>query len=351
MLKSGLALLAAAIVLCGCNSSSSNGSGSASGSGGSGEKTKLVFIPKNTGNPYFDPIIANFKTAAQPLNINFDVQGPATADPTSQLPIIKDQVQQGVDVIAISSNSPDALDEALDQARSKGITVVTVDSDLTGNETHRDVGILSTDLSKVGPGQIELLGSMINYQGEFAILSATSDAPNQNAWIATMKTALKDPKYSKMKLVDIVYGNDEPQKSSTEMEALLTKYPDLRGVIAPTTVGIASAAQILENSGRYPGGPQAKSGGVVLTGLGTPNQMKKAVQKGVVAKFQLWDSSAMGSIAATVGSMIHNKKLDPKPGATVDVTGVGKLTIEDKNVIYASPIITFDKSNIDKYNF
>ena len=76
-----------------------------------------------------------------------------------------------------------------------------------------------TDTSKIGPAQIELLGKEMNYEGDFAILSATTDSPNQNAWIADMKTALKDPKYAKMKLVDTVYGNDEAQKTETRATA------------------------------------------------------------------------------------------------------------------------------------
>lgn len=311
-------------------------------------KTKLVFIPKSTGNPYFKQVEKGFEGNN---SLEFSSQAPATADATSQLTVIKDQVQRGVGVIVLSANSPDALNEALDQAAAKGVVVITVDSDLTGNEEHRRLGVLPTDFSQIGPSQLELLGSSIGYEGEFAILSATSDAPNQNAWIAGMKEALKDPKYAKMKLVEIVYGDDEPQKSSTETEALLSKHPGLRGIISPTSVGLASAAQVLENSGLYPGGPKAKGAGIVLTGLSTPNQMKKAVEKGVVASFQLWDPADMAVIAAHLGSEIHSKKLDPKVGDVIDVPGHGKVTVVEKNIVYAGPLLTFDKNNIGKYDF
>jgi len=342
--------LAVALALAGCNSSPGNGGSTANPQA---DKTKLVYIPKNTGNPYFNQVIEGFKQEAPQANIDFDSQAPAKADdPTGQVPIIKDQVQRGVDVIVLSANSPDALNEALDQAKAKGITIITVDSDLTGNESHRDLAVLQTDFSKVGPSQLELLGKLMNYQGDFAILSATSDAPNQNAWIAGMKDAFaKDSKYSKMKLVTIAYGNDDPQKSATEAEALLTKYPNLKGILSPTSVGLAAAAQVLENSGDYPGGPKAKNGGIILTGLSTPNQLKKAVEKGVVQSFQLWDPANMGVIAAYVAPQIHSKKLDVKPGATITVPGKGDFIVQDKNVIYAGPLLTFDKSNIDKYNF
>lgn len=344
-----LATLVLASLIVGCSSSKPAEGGTAEG--GPAAKTKLVFIPKNTGNPYFNQVGKGIEKAAGELTLDFDTQAPATADATSQLPVIKDQVQRGVQIIVLSSNSPDALNEALDQARAKGTTIVTVDSDLTGNEGHRDVGVLPTDFSKIGPAQLELLGKSINYEGEFAILSATTDAPNQNAWIAGMKEALKDAKYAKMKLVEVVYGDDEPQKSSTEAESLLTKHPNLRGIISPTSVGLAAAAQVLENAGVYPGGPKATGAGIVLTGLSTPNQMKKAVEKGVVASFQLWDPADMGAIATYLGVQLQSKKLTLKVGDTVEVPGHGKITIGEKNIVFAGPLLTFDKDNIGKYDF
>ncbi|MEQ1821056.1 MAG: substrate-binding domain-containing protein [Fimbriimonadaceae bacterium] len=336
-----------ALILVGCGSSSDTSTATAD----KGAKTKIVFIPKNTGNPYFNQVSAGFEKSATSLNLDYNTQAPATADPTSQLSIIKDQIQRGVQVLVLAANSPDALNEVLDQARAKGTVVITVDSDLTGNESHRDLSVLQTDFTKVGPSQLELLAKTINYEGEFAILSATSDAPNQNAWIAGMKEAMKDPKYSKMKLVETVYGDDEPQKSSTEAESLLTKHPNLRGIISPTSVGLAAAAQVLENAGVYPGGPKVKGAGVVLTGLSTPNQMKKAIEKGVVTSFQLWDPADMGAIAAFIGKEMHEKKATYKPGDSVEVPGYGKLSVGEKNVIFAGPLLTFDKSNIAKYDF
>lgn len=336
----------AAVALAGCNSGAGGGA-----AGGETGDIKVVFIPKNTGNPYFDQLTVGLKDAQKTDHIDVDVQGPAEGSATSQLPNIKDAAQAGAKAIVLSSNSPDALNEELDSVHSKGIAIITVDSDLVGNESHRDVGILPASPEAVAKAMLEMVAKGMNYQGDFAILSAAADMPNQNLWISIIKDAMKDPKYAKMKLVDVVYGDDEAQKSSTEMEALLTKYPNLKGVISPTTVGLSAAAQVLENSGEYPGGPKAKNGGVILTGLGTPNQMSKEVDKGVVAQFMLWDPALQGKIAADFAHEIIVNKLQVKPGVTLDVPDVGKVTVGDKNIVYAGPPLTFDKTNISKYNF
>jgi len=345
MFKTLIASLLAAAFLVGCGpSASGKGSGDPSSSDA---KTKVVFIPKDSGNPYFNRIEKGLAEKAGEYGLEVSTQAPANAQATSQISVIKDQVQRGVNVIVLAANSQDALNEVLDQARAKNVMVITVDSDLVGNEDHRDVGVLQTDTSKIGPSQIELLAKGMNYEGEFAILSATTDAPNQNAWIEGMKEALKDPKYSKMKLVEIVYGDDESQKSSTETEALLIKHPNLKGILSPTSVGLSAAARVLENSGRYPGGPKENGKPIILTGLSTPSEMKAAVDKGVVASFQLWDPADMGHIAA----FIAGKKPTITAGGTIDVPGHGSIKVGDKNTIFAGELVTFDKANIGNYDF
>jgi len=348
-----LLLSLAAIAAVGCQRASESPSGSTTttGTSPSGTKTTIVFIPKQSGNTYFNEVEKGLKEASDTAGCDFTTNAPPTGDPTSQLPIIKDQIQRHVDAIVISPNSPDALNVALDEAKKAGIVVLTVDADLVGNETHRDVGVLSASAKSVGEGQIECLGKQIDYEGDFAILSATRDSPNQNAWIAEMKTTLANPKYAKMKLVDIVYGDDDAQKSATEFEALLAKNPNLRGVIAPTSVGLAAAAQSLETAGVYPGGPKAKGKGLVLTGLSTPDQLHKFVTNGVIGSFQLWKPADMGSAACGIVMAIKSGKLKPAEGAEYDDPKLGKLKFEKNNVVYAAPLITFDKSNIDQFKF
>ena len=129
-----------------------------------------------------------------------------------------------------------------------------------------------------------------------------------------MKDALKDPKYTGMHLVDTVYGDDEPQKSTSECEGLLSKYPNLRGIVSPTSVGLAASAQVVERTGVFPKDPHAVGEGLQLTGLSTPNQMKKYVNNSEVTAFQLWPPYNEGYIAAYTGCQIHEGKLKPAAG-------------------------------------
>ena len=309
------------------------------------DPVQIVYIPKNTGNPYFDSLVAGFEDACAEIGCEFSQAAPATAEATSQIPFVTAQIQRGVDVIAISPNSPDALNQVFDRARQRGIVVLAVNGDIVGSEEHRDAAILPVDFTKTGPGQVELLGSMIDYEGQIAILSATTDAPDQNTWIRDMEATLaEDERYAGMELVATVYGDDEPQKSTTEAEALLQTYPDLRGIISPTTVGVAAAAQVIQSAG--------VAEEVKLTGLGTPNQMRPFIQDGTVEAVQLWSPYNEGWLASHFAVGLVRGEIANEVGETFEVPNLGTITIGEMNVINTqAELTTFDASNIDEYDF
>ncbi len=306
---------------------------------------KIVYIGKNTGNPYFDSITGGFEDACKEKGCEFEFVAPATAEATSQIPFIEAQIQRGVNVIGIAPNSPDALNQVLDSAKAKGILVLTVNGDLVGNESHRDATILPVDFTKTGPNQVELMGSMIGYKGDIAILSATTEAPDQNTWIAAMNETLKnDAKYKDMHLVATVYGDDQPEKSTTEMEALLSNYPDLVGVIAPTTVGVAAAAQVVQSRGI--------ADKVHVTGLGLPSEMRDFVKDGTVSAFQLWSPYNEGWLAVHFALGVLDGSIKNEVGSTFEVPKLGTIKIEEKNAMNTqAELTTFDASNIDQFNF
>ncbi len=307
-------------------------------------RPKIVYIPKNTGNPYFDSVIDGARQGAADTGCDFVTVAPDTADATSQLPLIKDQIQQGVSAILISPNSPDALNPVLEEAMAKGIRVVTVDSDLTNNESFRDASVQTADPQAVGEGLVELLGSMTTYKGEIAILSATTDAPNQNRWIEAMKKSLaENVKYKDLKLVEVVYGNDEPQKSLTEAESLLAKYPNLKGIIAPTTVGVAAAAQAVETA--------KAADRIVVTGLGTPNQMRRFVKNGTVKAFALWSPRDEGYLAAQVAAQLAKGTFKSTPGTSFIAGSLGTREVTQKKVVVTGPLTIFTADNIDQFKF
>ena len=204
---------------------------------------KTVSIPKQLGNPYEEFEHSGVDEALKELGGSNRISGPTDAGASSQIAIINAAVQQKPDAIIIAGNDPNAVAPALKQAAQRGIKVVGMDSDVAPDARSVFVNQVTTQL--VGENQVESIAKQIGYKGEIAILSATANATNQNAWIKVMKETLKKPKYKDMKLVKVAYGDDDDQKSFQETQGLIQAYPNLKGIISPTTVGVAAAARYL----------------------------------------------------------------------------------------------------------
>jgi rhamnose transport system substrate-binding protein len=343
-----IAVLLVASILAACSSSSTTSSGSSSSSssssssGGLKKGLKVFIIPKNLGNNYFTTA-DSAKTggaiaALQALGETGTETSGTAATPASQIPAIQAAIAKGANVLIVSATDPTALCPTLKSAMAKGITVVTYDSDAP---TCRDLFINQASTAEIGTSQVDLLAKEIHSTGDIGIVSAAATATNQNAWIGYMKQQLA--KYPNMKLVSIVYGNDDPPTATQVTEGLLEKYPNLKGIISPTTVGILAAAQVVST-------PKWK-GKVIVTGLGTPDEMKTYVANGVAPAFILWNPANLGYLAAYAAVNLASKKITGAEGETFTAGKLGKYTIGADNTVLLGPPTVFNSSNINNFNF
>ncbi|MGA5285990.1 rhamnose ABC transporter substrate-binding protein [Streptomyces pseudogriseolus] len=300
------------------------------------------FLPKQVNNPYFTSADQGGEKAVRELGSTFKEVGPTSAtDTAGQVSYVNTLTQQQVDAMAVSAQDPGALCTALKQAMKNGIKVVTYDSDT--NPECRNAFVSQASAEDLGRTEVQLLAEQIGHQGEIAILSAAQTATNQNTWIDFMKDELQDPKYKNMKLVEVAYGNDDAQQSFQQTQGLLQKHPNLKGIISPTTVGIKAAAQYLSGS-KY-------KGKVKLTGLGTPNDMRKYVKNGTVEAFELWDPAKLGELAARTAVALASGQITGKEGETFTAGAMGEYTLGKDGVINLGKPTVFNAGNIDQFDF
>jgi rhamnose transport system substrate-binding protein len=234
-------VLSGALVLSACGGTDEAGGDS----GSDGGDSTITFLPKNLGNPYFDTSDAGGKKAVDEFGGTFEEVGPQEASPDAQVQYINTAAQQGVNGLVVSANDPTAICDALNEARDAGTKVVTFDSD-TDPEC-RDLFVNQASAEGIAKSQVDLIAEQIGDSGEIAILSASANATNQNAWIEMMEKEL-EANHPDIELVDTVYGDDDDQTSFDKTAALLQSHPDLKGIISPTTVGIAAAARYLSDA-------------------------------------------------------------------------------------------------------
>lgn len=345
------AVAAALLLLAGCGGTT-KGSTAASGEQTAVNRTadpnapikeglKIAFLPKEIDNPYEKLVDDGGIAAVTDLKGEGKEVGPSDASASSQVSYINTLIQQKQDAIVIAANDPNAVAPALKEAMAKGISVVTYDSDAATDA--RQIFVNQADSEEIGRSQVRLLAKQIGGSGKIAILSATPNATNQNTWIGFMKDELTKPEHKGMELVKVAYGDDDDQKSFQETQALLQSVPDLKGIISPTTVGISAAARYLSSS--------PMKGKVVLTGLGTPNQMRQFVKDGTVTEFSLWDPSELGYLAGHVAAALASGRITGAEGEKVTAGKLGERVIGKNGEIILGPPTVFNAGNIDKYNF
>jgi rhamnose transport system substrate-binding protein len=332
-------LLTATVALAGCGGDDGGDSGSDSNGGGD---LSLTMLPKNLGNPYFDTSTSGAEKAADEVGADIEEVGPEQASPDAQVSYINTVAQQGKNALILSANDPEALCDAIDEARSADVKVITFDADT--NPDCRDLFINQATAEGIAAKQLELISEQIGGKGEIAILSASANATNQNAWIDMMEEELSsNPDYADLELVDTVYGDDEDQKSFDQTEALLQNHPDLKGIISPTTVGIAAAARYLSDS-QY-------KGKVALTGLGTPNQMREYVEDGTVKSFALWNPGDLGYLATYAAAALANGDISGEEGDTFEAGDLGEFEVGADGVVLLGEPFVFDADNIGDFDF
>ncbi|MFD5598812.1 rhamnose ABC transporter substrate-binding protein [Leucobacter sp. NPDC058333] len=334
-----LALAAsAALLLSSCSSGGDGGDGGDSGSGGSG--ASVTFLPKNLGNPYFDTSSKGGKAAVEAFGGTFNEVGPTEATPDAQVSFINTATQQGVNALAISANDPKAICDAINEARDNDVKVVTFDSDTSAD--CRDLFVNQADATGIAKVQVDMITEQIDDKGQIAVLSAAANATNQNAWIDLMKDELK-ANHPDVELVEVVYGDDDDQASFDKTAALLQTYPELKGIVSPTTVGIAAAARYLSTS-------DAK-GKVALTGLGTPNQMREYVEDGTVTEFALWNPEDLGYLTAYAANALASGEIEGKEGDTFEAGDLGEFTVGADGVVLLGDPFRFNADNIGDFDF
>ena len=303
------------------------------------------YLPKDIVNQYFAAAKTGVDKAATELGGTVTEVGPNEAKADLQVPFITDLTTKKVSAIIVSADDKDAVAPSLQAAMAAGIKVVGFDSSPAVGAYN--VFVNQVDFSGVGVNLSDWACELApSCTGDIAILSAAATATNQNAWIDLMKTTLKLDKYKGLKLVDTVYGNDDATVSTTQAQGLLTKYPNLKVIVAPTTVGILAAAQVVKAAG--------KSATVKVTGLGFPNDMKPFVKDGTSPVFGLWSVPDLGYLAYWIAAKLVSGEIKGTEGETFTVPSLngGKpYTIGKDSVVILGPAFRFDATNVDNFNF
>ena len=340
LLALGLTAIIGATMMAGCGGG--GGSTTSQSSDGSSASGTYAFVAKDVQNPYMQKVYDGFEKACKEIGAEPLYKGPEAATPEKQIEIINQLVAQHVAGIAIAANDADALQPALTEAMDAGIKVISLDSAV--NKDSRQTHIQQADPEKIGRGLIQAAYEMVDGNGGIAVLSATAQATNQNLWIEWMKKELEEnpEKYANTPLVKVAYGDDDPTKSTSETQALLTD-SSIKVIIAPTTVGMLAAGKVLQD----------KQSDVKLTGLGLPSEMAPFIEDGTCPWMYLWNPVDIGYLSGYTMDALVKGTITGDVGGSFNAGDLGEKKITEAadggtEVMLGDPF-KFDTENIAEW--
>lgn len=300
---------------------------------------KIALVVKSLGNGFFEATNKGAEEAAKELGgVEIIYTGPTTTTAEGQIEVINSLIAQGVDAIAISANDPDAVVPALKKAQQRGIKVISWDSGVAPEGRILHLNPSSNEL--IGKMCLQLVKNHLpDGKGDFAILSATTTSTNQNIWIEEMKKQIGN--FAGLNLVTTVYGDDLADKSYREANGLLTSQPNVKVIVAPTTVGVLAASQAVKDAG--------KIGDVYVTGLGLPSEMAGAIKSGATKEFAIWNPIDLGYSATQLAYHLVKGDTDGAPGSEIQAGRMGSIKIGDNGEAAMADPFVYNASNVEEF--
>ena len=310
-----------------------------------GEGITIGIVYKQSGNAYFQAGVTGFEKAAEELG--FEIighDGPDDSSNDGQERIIRNYIDMGVDVLCISANDADGLVNVCNEAREQGIIVLSWDAKV--GAAGRDLDIQPAGAKAIGVQQLESIAETMGYEGQLAIVSAGATAPNQNLWIKYIEEELAtNEKYAKIEYLGVVYGDDDYTKSYDVTKGLIDAYPELKGLIVPTTNGAPAVAKCIMDEG--------KVGQIKMTGLTLATDMVEYIKGGVADATFLWNPIELGYVTSYVAVAMVNGEFDASVGATIEVPGFEGLVVEESddggNILYLNKLNPFTPETVDAW--
>ena len=302
------------------------------------DQKRIALVVKALGIGFFEAAARGAEEAAAELgDVQIIYTGPTDTTAEGQIEVINALIAQQVDAIAISANDRDALVPALKRAMDRGITVISWDSGVAPEGRAMHLNPSSNPL--IGNMIIKLAADHLPDGGDVAVLSASATATNQNTWIEEMNKVMGN--YPGINVVATVYGDDLADKSYREAQGLMASHPDLKAIIAPTSVGIVAAAQAVSDAG--------KAGEINVTGLGLPSEMAGHVESGASKSFAIWNPIDLGYAATMIAYNLATGAATAEAGGSIPMGRMGEVTLDDNlEGAMADPFV-YDASNIEEF--
>jgi rhamnose transport system permease protein len=176
-------------------------------------------------------------------------------------------------------------------------------------------------------------------EGEFAIITASLSAANQNEWIEHIRARLTE-RYPEIELVAIQPSDGDRDRAFAETQTVLKVHPNVKLVMAIAAPAVPGAAEAVKQSGRSD---------VKVTGLSLPNMSRPYIKEGIIESIVLWNTLDLGYLSVRTAQALVTGELEAGD-TTLDAGRIGSVEVVGDEVRLGEPFI-FNAANIDDFDF
>jgi rhamnose transport system substrate-binding protein len=302
-----------------------------------GKRFKMAMMPKKIGIAYFNACERGAQEAAAELGIDLTYDGPEKDDVRDQIRMLGQWITEGYDCISVAPNDPGRISSVLEEARAKGITVLTFDADA---DRGRQYFVNQADYGDIARALLDTMVEEIGPKGKVGILTSTLQAPNQSQWARRMKK-YREERYPGIELLQETESQESSNLGIDRAKTLIQGHPDLKGIIGLTSIATPAAAEAVEQQG--------KKGEIHVVGLSTPVEMKKYVNGGTVRTVILWKPIDLGYLTVYVADLVHKGQM--KGEGTIQAGRLREIKVRDGYEVLLGPPMKFTAANINDYDF
>ena len=336
----------------------------ASGEVKSIEGLTVAFIPKMTGNAFFESANNGAQKYAEKWGITVDYQGSPNASVADEVQVVNNAVTSGADAICVSSVDATGLDAALTEAADAGVAVATWDSDVSS----------SCRTLMVSQGTPDILGKMLVDMGADSLEKRGKDpkadeikycwhysqatVADQNSWQVEGEKYIKENYPNWVNVApDNYYSEQDAEKAVTIGASILEAHPDIDLIICNDSTALPGQCKAAQNKG-------LTKNDVTITGFASPMSIKDYCEADVIEQWGLWDCGVQGAMGCYLAAYIAAGN-EVKVGDKIDIPEIGEVevmpndclvegdTTADTNngVVLIPERLIFNKDNVNNYDF
>ncbi len=260
---------------------------------------KIVLVSKSIQSEYvfWETIRMGAQLAAKEEEIPFEYVGPLEEkDVDKQVEIMNSKIEEGADIILLAAADKERLALSVENAKKKGITLVSIDSSVVGQTE-----IVATDNVAAAQELTHYLLESINNEGEVIMLNFVQGASTANEREQGYDLVMAGQ--DKVKQLPTVYTEGTTESAYKKAKEIIKQYPNLKGIVGANqymTEGICLAIEELGLSKK-----------IKVVGFDSSNVIIEALEKGIIEAILVQKPFNMGYLGVKVAvDLFDGKKVE-----------------------------------------